>query len=136
VEYLPLEETDDEIVQRFIAKRTGISTLRLSDGALAPSELRAAEAAVLALRDLPLTVTSLRTNGALDADSLVGLVAASRAALVILDHLQKVITRGESRVYGIEEFLNRLHALAIRRQIVVIVTAQLSRDMDKERRPP
>jgi replicative DNA helicase len=136
VDILTLEESDDELVKRMVASLTGISSVRLKDGSLSRDEFAAAERAVERLQALPLRITSLETIRSLDEDSVVGVAAASTAPVVLIDHLQKVITAGESRVYGLERLLNRLHAVALKYGRVIVVAAQLSREMDAQRRPP
>lgn len=136
VEIITLEESDDELVRRLVASVTGISSVRLKDGSLSPDKFAAAERAIERLQALPLRITSLETIRSLDEDSVVGVTAASAAPVVLIDHLQKVITAGESRVYGLERLLNRLHAVALKYNRVIVVAAQLSREMDAQRRPP
>lgn len=136
VDFVTLEETADAIVRRLVANRTGLPLWRLKKGELAATDFADAEHAVAQLQALPLTVTALDTIRTLDESSVVAVVASSKAPVVILDHLQKIHTSGDSRVYGLERVLNRLHAVGLKHQRAIIVNAQLSREMDAQKRPP
>jgi len=136
VEYLPLEESRVAIRRRLIANRAGVSVMRLTDGVLSPEEFDRAEDAVRWLQEAPLTVTGVEHLRAIDEDTVVGMVAASTARIVIVDHLQQITTKDQSRVYGLERVVKRLHAAALRDGKVLIAGAQLGRDMDDPPRPP
>lgn len=136
VDYLTLEETDDAITRRQISAVSGVENYKLKIGNVSPSEFAAAEEAVKQLQELPMTVTALDTMRNLDEDTVVGMAARALGKVVIVDHAQKVNTRGDSRTYGLERFLNRLHAIGIRQQKVIIVLWQLNRRMEQEERAP
>ena len=136
VEYLPLEESRLAIHRRLVANRAGLSIARLTDGTLSASEFQQAEDAVRWLQDVPLRLTGVEHLRAIDEDTVVGMVAASTASVVIVDHLQQITTRDESRVYGLERVTKRLHAVALRDGKVLLVAAQLGRAMDDPPRPP
>ena len=136
VEYLPLEESRVAIRRRLIANRTGISVMRLTDGMIFGDEFPQAEAAVRWMQDAPLTITGVEDLRSIDEDTVVGMVAASTARIVIVDHLQQITTKDQSRVYGLERVVKRLHAAALRDGKVLLAGAQLGRDMDDPPRPP
>jgi len=136
VDYFTLEETDDAITRRWVSQVSGVHNYRIKEGALSPSDIEQAEAAVKDIQGLPLICTAMDTIGNLDEDTVVGTVAHAHSRIVFVDHLQKVQTRGESRVYGLERVINRLHALAIRQQKIVVILSQLSRTMETEKRRP
>lgn len=136
VDYLALEESDDVATRRLISGVSGVDNYRLKIGNISPAEFADAELAVKALQELPLNVTGLDTMRNLDEDTVVGMAARALGKVVIIDHAQKVNTKGESRTYGLERFLNRLHAIGIRQQKVIIVLWQLNRRMEQEERPP
>jgi len=136
VDYLTLEEPSKNITRRLVAGVTGIKSYLILTGHLSPGEIEACEDAVRQLQSLPLTITDLNTIRNLDEDAVVSFVLQSKAQIVFVDHLQKINTRGESRVYGLERVLNRLHAVGIKHQKAVIVLSQLSRMMESEKRAP
>ena len=138
VDLFTLEDPPDAILRRLVSQITGITTRRLRDGGLSQSELDDAREASGMLAEMPLSVTGLDTLKSLDEDTIVGAVSALRADVVIVDHLQQVITNGDSRsrVYGIERFLARLCAAAQREPIGLIVTAQLNREIEARQGPP
>lgn len=136
VEYLTLEESRESIVRRLIANRAGLSIARLVDGTLFGDEFARSQTAVRWLQDIPLRVTGVEHLRAIDEDTVVGMVAASTAAVVIVDHLQQITTKDQSRVYGLERVVKRLHASALRDGKVLLCGAQLGRDMDNPPRPP
>lgn len=136
VEYLPLEESREAIVRRLVANRAGVSVARLSDGTLAPDEFARSEDAVRWMQTAPLRVTGVEHLRAIDEETVVGMVAASTAEVVVVDHLQQITTKDQSRTYGLERVVKRLHATAIRDGKVLLAGAQLGRDMDDPPRPP
>lgn len=134
---LSLEETSALLTVRAVSARSGVPYRRLAIGdALGEEERREVDHALAWLAGVPWEVLSIETIRALDEDTVCGAVAASTAPMVIVDHLQKVRTAGDSRVYGIEGVLNRLHAAALRDRRVVIVCAQLNRESENEKRAP
>jgi replicative DNA helicase len=136
VEFISLEETVEAITRRCVANRTGLVSYKmLRTGNLLAPELEEAEKAVAHLEDLPLRITAVSTLQSLDEDHVCGVVAASTAQVVIVDHLQKVSTRGDSRAYGLERAMNRFHAAALRDHRVVILAVQINRGMETEQKP-
>lgn len=134
---LSLEETAALMAVRAVSSRSGVAYRRLALGhALGEEEQREVDQALAWLEGVPWGVLSVETLRALDEDTVCGAVAASTAPVVIVDHLQKIRTGDESRVYGIERVLNRLHATALRDRRVVIVCAQLNRESENEKRAP
>lgn len=136
VEIISLEEGIQAIVRRCIASRATVSYDRLRTGAVIEPEVTEADRAADWLEGLPLTVTTLTRLRDLSDDRVCGAVAASRASVVIVDHLQKIATAGDSRVYGLEAAMNRFHATAIRDGKAVILGVQVGRGVDDERREP
>jgi replicative DNA helicase len=138
VEYVTLEETATAITRRLIGKRAGVAVRRLKDGGdLTQEEFEQCESAVRWLQTLPLTVADMEHVRNLEEQTVVGMVGASKAAVVIVDHLQQIITVGkESRVYGLERVLRRLQAVALRDEKVVILAAQLNRQTEERQGQP
>lgn len=141
VEYITLEETADSITRREIADIANVPNYKIKAGPppyglLTSQEFDLCDNAVITLQDIDLTVTALDTISALDADTVVGCVSNSDAQVIFLDHIQKVSTKGDSRAYGIEEVVNRLHRVAIKQNKAIIVLWQFNREMDKEGRRP
>ena len=135
-DYITLEETDDAITRRWVSQVSGVHNYRIKEGSISPSEIEQCEAAVAELQTLPLTCTALDTVGNLEEDTVLGVAAHSPAHIVVVDHIQKISTRDQSRVYGLERVINRFHALAIRQQKSIILLSQLSRTMETEKRRP
>ena len=135
--FLSLEESVARVTRRLVSCRSGVPYRRLADGLpLAEEERDEVEQALAWLDGLPLDVLSVETLKSLDEETVCGAVAAATAAVVVVDHVQKVSTGGESRQYGIERVMNRLHAAALRDRRVVVVCAQLNRESENERRAP
>ena len=134
---LSLEETPALVTARAVAARTDIPYRRLaSNPLLSDLERQQIDDALGELDDLPWSVLTVETLRALDEDTVCGAVATSQARMVIIDHLQKITTAGESRQYGVERVMNRLHAAALRDNRVVVVCAQLNRESEYEQRAP
>lgn len=136
VEYLSLEERREQIVRRAVANLTGVPLRNLRSGHLAPSNLAAARQVSEELGTYPWSVTDLQHLRVLDEQHVAGAVSASDAEVIIVDHLQKISTRGDSRVYGLERVCNELHGTAVRDGKIVILTAQLNRESERDKRPP
>lgn len=133
VDYLALEESTESIHARWISQVAGIPLFALRHGELAAPDQQAAERAALELDTLPLTVLRLRV--AREEDVLAA-VSASRAPVVILDHLQQVITAGRTRVYELERVMGRLSGIAASDRKVILVTAQVGRGADQRGEAP
>ena len=138
VDFLTLEDPSAAIVRRAVGNLAGIPTRRLKDGTVSDSEFQRAEDAVRQLQGLPLTVLDVAHLRSLSEQAVVGAVGASEAQVVIVDHLQQVMTpddRGQ-RHYGLERVLHGLHAVALRDKKAVLVTAQLNRETEARQGPP
>jgi replicative DNA helicase len=136
VSYVTLEESSDAIVQRLVSNLTGISNRRLKDGTLSRPEFQEAERAVQRLQGLPLTVTGLEHIRTLEENDVVASISASTAPVVVVDHLQQITTRDQSRVYGLERVLKRLQSLALRDRKILLLGAQLNRETEARQGPP
>jgi len=137
-EYITLEETANSITRRHIAEGSGVATYKIKSGPplLTPEDFVQCDEEVIKLQELGFTVTALDTISSLDEDTVLGCVANSEARVVFLDHIQKVNTRGESRAYGIERVVNRLHGIGIKQKKCIVIMWQFNREMDKEGRRP
>ncbi len=134
VDYITLEESDADIIAKLVAIETGIPVWKLlSHEPLEPEDQAAADAAALGLEALPLSVLTMRSH--YEADVLAE-VARSQADVVIVDHIQQILTDGDSRVYGLERVMSRLGAIAVADRKCVIVTAQINRSIDARREAP
>lgn len=133
---LTLEETEAAITRRLIANLSGVPVWKLKTGTLTPSEERDARLAVEWIAALPLRVVSLETVRVLDEGHVVATVAAQDSPVVFIDHLQKIATGDDSRVYGLERVMNALHAVGVRQRRVLITACQLSRLVESEKRAP
>lgn len=140
VDVLALEESEDAFTRLLIANLANVSTFRMRTGQLSDAEFLRAEDAVRRLQDLPVKVIGLETLRTLDERAVVAAVSLSRADIVILDHIHKVQTRRHAkddlRTYQIGRLVDKLHALALRDGRVIWLTAQLSREMEHQKRPP
>lgn len=136
VEYFALEERREQILRRAVANITGLSMRQLRDGHLSVSDLYLTREVSEELKAYPWGVTDLRHLRSLEDHHIVGAVSASDASIIVVDHLQKIGTKDHSRVYGLEHVCNDLHAIALRDGKVIILTAQLNRESEKDKRPP
>jgi len=136
VDYITLEESSDAIVQRVVGNLTGIANRRLKDGSISENEFRETERAVQRFQGLPLTVIGLDHIRTLEENAVIAAVSASTAPVVIVDHLQQITTRDQSRVYGLERVLKRLQSVALRDQKILLLAAQLNRETEARQGPP
>jgi replicative DNA helicase len=127
-----LEMSRDQLMQRMVAMRTGISTKRLRTGALRADELPRVMEALgflselsISVEDTPaITITDLR-NRARRLHARTGL------DLVVVDYLQLVrAARAEGRVQEVGEIARGLKHLARELNVPVIALSQLSRAVE------
>lgn len=137
VDVLTLEDPVPAMTRRLVSGLTGISFRRLRTGALTESEIERAAHAVAQLARLPIRVTGVDRHGQSSEDGVLGLLAQTTGQVVILDHLQRVWTRDQSRAYGLERVLGRIHAHVQRTGQVAWVNCQLNRQVEsrKDGRP-
>ncbi len=137
VDILTLEDPVEAITRRLVATLTGIGVRRLGTGQIAPSEEEAAQRAIADLARLPLTVTGIDRHAQATEEGVLGLLAACRGQVIILDHLQRVQTKDPSRAYALERVLGRIHGHAQRAGQVAWVNCQLNREVEvrKDGRP-
>lgn len=136
VDYITLEESEAAIVRRFMAGWTGLSTRRLKDGSITEEEYVEIEQAQRRWDGLPLRVQGIEQIRTLEENAVVAAVGRAAGPVVILDHLQQVTTRDQSRVYGLERVLKRLQAAALRERKVLFLAAQLNRETETRQGPP
>lgn len=137
VDYFTLEETREGIVRRLAGALTGIPMHAILTGTVTKAEATRLQTAALTLAELPLTVTAPGdAMRSLHAEDVVGAISRTPADLVIVDHIQKILTKGDSRAYGLEAVINELHLVALRDKKVILVTAQVGREANSQRRVP
>lgn len=130
VDIITLEDPVEAIERRLVANLTGIHGRRLRQGPLTERERRTADLAVARLATYPLTVTGIDRHGQASEDGVLGLLAHARGQVVILDHLQRVLTRDQSRAYALERVLGKIHAHVQRTGQVAWVNCQLNRNVE------
>lgn len=137
VDILTLEDPVESITRRLVSNLTGIAVRRLGTGLLGPIEEESATRAIDDLARLPLTVTGVDRHAQATEEGALGLLAACRGQVVILDHLQRVQTKDQSRAYALERVLGRIHGHAQRSGQVAWVNCQLNREVEarKDGRP-
>ncbi|MEI7645470.1 MAG: replicative DNA helicase [Chloroflexales bacterium] len=127
-----LEMSRDQLMQRLVAMRTGISTKRLRTGAMRADELPQVMETLgflsdraIFIEDTPaLTITDLR-NRARRLHARAGL------SLVVVDYLQLVrAAHAEGRVQEVGEIARGLKLLARELNVPVIALSQLSRAVE------
>lgn len=136
VDYVTLEETPDAIVRRAVSNMTGITMLRLKDGGVSDREFQRAENAVRDLQDLPFAVWGIEQLKSVDENSVIPLIGAMSGQVLIVDHLQQISTRDQSRVYGLDRVVKRLYAQALRDRKILFLAAQLNRQIDERKGEP
>jgi replicative DNA helicase len=135
VEYVTLEETGGEIGARWLSQLTGVRLYTLQ-APIDDIELRIQiQEAQATLAALPLTVVPLT---ALGEDRVVGVVRASQADIVVVDHLQQIVGTEvrEPRHLQIARVLVRLQQAARAQRKLLVVTAQLNRGAEMRETGP
>lgn|SRR3990167_8473908 len=136
VAYLTLEMSAAAIFRRFLGARARLRLVGLRGGALGPSEFELADQTAEWLTHQPVTILDAADLGGKAADRLLLAAGASEAPIVVIDHLQEVVTEhGESRAYELGRFVGGLKDVAIRRNKVVFLAAQLLRQADERKGP-
>lgn len=136
VAYLTLEMTAAAIFRRFLGARARLRLVALRGGALGPSEYELADQTAEWLTRQPLDILDASDIGGTAANRLLLAAGATKAPVVVIDHLQEVVTEGrESRAYELGRFVGGLKDVAIRRGKVILLAAQLLRQADERRGP-
>jgi replicative DNA helicase len=135
VEYVTLEETGGEIGARWLSQLTGVRLYTVQapiEDVVVRAQIADAQATLAAL---PLTVVPLT---ALGEDRVVGVVRASKADVVIVDHLQQIVATDvrEPRHQQIARVLVRLQQAARAQRKLLVVTAQLNRGAETRETGP
>ncbi len=135
VDYFSLEERRPDIVNKWIAQETGIPIWKLMrERKLDHEDEVLAERAARGLEELPLRAYTIRSHRETD---IIAAVAASKAAVVFIDHVQQIVTPSdEPRAYALERIMNRLVAIAIADNKVIFVAAQINRTIDTKKTAP
>ena len=136
VAYLSLEMSAAAVFRRFLGARARLRLVALRGGALGPSEFEMADQTADWLTTQPLSILDAADVGGKAAERVLLAVGAAEAPVVVVDHLQEVVTEGgESRAYELGRFVGGLKDVAIRRGKVVLLAAQLLRQADERRGP-
>lgn len=137
-----LEMSDEQLMQRLFAARTGISAERQRRGPLVQSDIDALVAAGTEFRSLPLDIddTSGASVAQLRASALRYKRRHGRLDLVVVDYLQLLHsdrTRPENRVQEVSSITLGLQGLAKELRVPVIAVSQLSRSVEsrEDKRP-
>lgn len=136
VAYLTLEMSAAAVFRRFLGARARLRLVALRGGALGATEFELADQTAEWLSRQPLTILDASDLGGKAAERLLLAAAGCEAPVVMIDHLQEVVTEpGESRAYELGRFVGGLKDVAIRRGKVIILAAQLLRQADERRGP-
>lgn len=130
VDLITLEDPVPAMTRRLIANLSGISFRRLRTGDLSNAEAARADRAVAQLSGLPLHVTGIDRFGQASEDGVLGLLAQATGQVVMIDHLQRIWTKDQSRAYGLERVLSRIHSHVQRTGQVAWVNCQLNRQVE------
>ena len=131
-----LEMPATGILRRFLGAQARVRLSALRTGALGPTEFELAEMTVEWLARQPLTIRDVADLGSKRADRVLAAIQADPALVIMLDHLQEVITEDtESRALALGQFCGALKEIALRDRKVLVLTAQLSRGADRQEQP-
>ena len=135
VAYLTLEMSAAAMFRRFVGARARLRLVNLRSGALGATEYELANQTATWLERQPLAILDVTDLGGKRADRVLLAAGAAEAPVLILDHLQEVTTDGDSRAYELGRFVAGLKEVALRRDKVILVAAQLLRQADERRGP-
>lgn len=137
VGFFSLEMSADQLANRILAERSGISSELLRRGMIKDEDFREVVRAVQELEELPLfiddtpalTISSLRTRAR-------RLKRLENLGMVVVDYLQLLRgtgkgTAGENRVLEISEITRGLKNLAKELNVPVLALSQLSRQVEQ-----
>lgn len=137
VGFFSLEMSADQLANRILAERSGISSELLRRGMIKDQDFREVVRAVQELEELPLfiddtpalTISSLRTRAR-------RLKRLENLGMVVVDYLQLLRgtgkgTAGENRVLEISEITRGLKNLAKELNVPVLALSQLSRQVEQ-----
>lgn len=140
--FFSIEMTKEQIIRRYMAQASGVSTETMAYKTLSDIELRQLKDAEPRMRDV-LTMLSLDDNSAASVDYIRARAATMKSEkgirAIIVDYLQKIQkpTGVNSREQEIAEISGGMARIAKDLEIVVICLAQLNRSVETriEKRP-
>jgi replicative DNA helicase len=140
VAFFSLEMSAEQLVQRLIASKTGISTHHLRIGQIRDDEIELVMRAIGELASAPIYIDDTPGLTPFDLRTKVRRLNAERGVdLVIVDYLQLMQSgrRNENRVQEISYISGALKGLAREVRVPVIAASQLSRAVESraDRRP-
>lgn len=136
VAYLTLEMSAAAIFRRFVGARARLRLVALRGGALSATQFALADETAEWLTQQPISIFDAADLGGKKADRLLVAAAATESPVIVIDHLQEAVTEdGESRAYELGRFVGALKDVAIRRDKVIFLAAQLLRQADDRRGP-
>lgn len=131
-----LEMSNDQVLQRLVASRAGISLVRLRSGRLSAKEFPELAKAGGALSKLPIYLD--------DSPALTPLALRAKArrlhkksplGLIVVDYVQLMSGDGDNREQEVSDCSRSMKQLAKELRCPVVVLAQLSREVER-RNPP
>ncbi len=131
-----LEMGGDQLVERFLSLRTGISGERIKRGELSDEDFEALQREEKVLRSAPLFIQDK------ESASISQILSKARRlkeeediSLIVIDYLQLLSVGGsaESRQYEVAEISRKLKMLAMEIRVPLICISQLSRKVEERR---
>jgi len=130
-----LEMIFNQVAEKYVQGKTGISRNDLQDGKITDNDLHKINAAIEDLHDLPIYVEDSINDVNRIVNKIRQYVRKYGVKLVIIDYLQLVrdnSTRwGTSKHLEVEEISGKLARLCQTEKIDIIALSQLSRDVEK-----
>lgn len=132
-----LEMTTDSWVLRMLCQQARVPITDAKLGRLSDDQLSRLQQAGARLRELPLTICSLSGLTIEQMKTITRRVVGDDRAVVMIDHVGKIRTAGESVYERASRASNDLAAWAHEGQIALIAAAQLNRtsEMVQDKRP-
>lgn len=133
---LSLETSAPAVLRRCVAAAGHLRIGQLRSGALGPTGYDLARQTVAWLETRPLEIRDVADLGTSQTERVLAAVAHSDCPLVLVDHLQEVVTESDdTRALALGRFVHALHEIAVRDQKIIVIAAQLLRAADRERYP-
>jgi replicative DNA helicase len=134
--HVSLEMSAEELMDRAMARMSGISAQEIMRGTVEPERI---EEHLVRRGDLPITYMddgSSTTADILSAAQRVRMQNDGKLGLVIVDYLQLVSDKGDNEVYRVGSIAHALKRMSLKLKVPVLALAQLNRAIEHDRRPP
>lgn len=137
VAFITLEMTEEQLYERLLAMESGISSEKFREGSLLESEWNKLQTSEKNISELPIRILAGEHYITDLLNKIRRLKEESQLKFLIIDYLQLIQGKGETRILEISNITRQLKNLSIELNIPILCLSQLSRKVeDRTNRVP